>query len=191
MFRRLSAYYINRPFQQKMMLVMLLVLGMTVAVLSYSNISVLNRSFGRMTNEQTVEMAGQVTLRIKSFILDTNQLIDYIITDPAMTAFVGGDMTADDEERLIRMLERYSGSNKDIAGLLAVDRKGNMFSGSMDVLNSKPLIFEDWYLESAADADTFHVFSRPIGRNITSFTIPTKRTMSSLSARRCLMRRAR
>ncbi len=167
--KRLITFYINRPIQQKLMIVMLIVLALTVTVLSLSNITVLNRSFSEVTNEQTVEMAGQVTLRIENFILDTNQLIDYIVSEPIMDRFKEGDLSGAEEEDLLFALNRYSSNNKDIAGILIVDKQGLMYSGSMETIDNKPLTFESWYIESSAAPDDFQVFSRPIGRNITSF----------------------
>lgn len=169
MFDRIKTLYINRSIQQKMMIIMLLVLALTVVVLSYSNINVLNRSFSEITNEQTVEMAGQVTLRIENLILDTNKIIDYIISEPSIQAFESLELSTDVEEEILSTLKRYTSSNRDIAGILVVDKKGNMISNTISPIDDKPLNLENWYLETAADPENFKVFSQSIGRNLTSF----------------------
>lgn len=167
--KKLITIYINQPIQQKLMIVMLVVLGLTVGVLSYSNITVLNRSFSEVTNEQTIEMAGQVTLRIENFIGETNQLISYIISEPSMGAFVDGQLDGEGTQELLSAMDRYSDNNRDIAGILVVDKQGNSYSTTMEVVDQRPLIFENWYIESSADPYEYQVFSRPIGRNVTSF----------------------
>lgn len=169
MLKKLKPFYINRTIQQKMMMIMLLVLALTVVVLSYSNMNVLNRSFSEITNTQTVEMASQVTLRIENLILDTNKIMDYIISEPIIQGFGNEPLTSQSEEDILSTLSRYTSSNRDIAGIIVVDKKGNMVSNTMSPIDNKPLTLESWYIETAADPGEFKVFSQSIGRNLTSF----------------------
>lgn len=182
MLSKLNTFYINRSIQSKMMIVMLFVLALTVVVLSYLNVDVLSRSFSELANEQTEEMAGQVTLRIENFLFDTNKTLDYIISEPSIQTFISKNKELSNLEvnrsdqldedvnfDVLSTLKRYTGNNRNIAGILVVDKNDYMISNTMKVIDNKPLTLESWYIQTVAEPDTFHVISQPIGRNITSF----------------------
>jgi len=166
MIQKIKEYYINKSIQSKMMVNILLILAIAVVVLSYLNMNVLNRSLTNMNNEQTLELAGQVTLRIENYIQEVSKKMDLLLAEPAIKAFNEQNVN---EDELLSTLERYTTTDKNIAGILVVDSKGEMLSNTMQLVEDSPLNMESWYIQTVAEPETFHLFSQQIGRNITSF----------------------
>ncbi len=149
-----------------MMMNILLILAIAVVVLSYLNMNVLNRSLTSMNNEQTLELADQVNLRIENYIQEISKKMDLFVEEPTIKAFGQEQM---DEEAILETLERYTTTDKNIAGILVVDTQGEMLSNTMKRLEESPLNMETWYIQTVAQPETIHLFSQQIGRNITSF----------------------
>ena len=156
----------NKSIQSKMMVNILLILAIAVGVLSYLNMNVLNRSLTDMNNDQTLELAGQVTLRIENYIQEVSKKMDLLLGEPSIKAFENENP---DQDELLKTLERYTTTDKNIAGILVVDSKGEMISNTMELVEDSPLNMESWYIQTVAEPETFHLFSQQIGRNITSF----------------------
>ncbi|WZL81111.1 sensor histidine kinase [Vallitaleaceae bacterium 9-2] len=166
MIQKIKEYYINKSIQSKMMMNILLILAIAVVVLSYLNMNVLNRSLTSMNNEQTLELADQVNLRIENYIQEISKKMDLFVEEPTIKAFGQEQM---DEEAILETLERYTTTDKNIAGILVVDTQGEMLSNTMKRLEESPLNMETWYIQTVAQPETIHLFSQQIGRNITSF----------------------
>ncbi len=159
-------FYNNRSIHSKMMMNMLFVVVMSVVILSYMNISVLNRSLTGISNEQAIEMAGQVTLRIENFIEDTDKTLRVLSLEPAIIDYA---TKGEREKEALETLSRFSGQDKNIAGILLANRQGDVVSNTMRVIEDNPLTLESWYIETAAGPQAIHLFSQAIGRNVTSF----------------------
>lgn len=166
MIQKIKEYYINKSIQSKMMMNILLILAIAVVVLSYLNMNVLNRSLTSMNNEQTLELADQVNLRIENYIQEISKKMNLFVEEPTIKAFGQEQM---DEEAILETLERYTTTDKNIAGILVVDTQGEMLSNTMKRLEESPLNMETWYIQTVAQPETIHLFSQQIGRNITSF----------------------
>lgn len=165
-YNKVAKSYMNSSIHNKMMMIILFVLAVSVVVLSYMNISVLNRSLIDISNKQTVEMANQVTLRIENYIAQTDRLISLIESESSIVQFTEGII---DEALINKNLERYTSNNRYIAGILLVDKYGYMLSNTMTKLEDNPLTMESWYIQAVAEPNEIHLFSKLIGRNITSF----------------------
>lgn len=149
-----------------MMVNMLFVVVMSVVILSYMNISVLNRSLTGISNEQAIEMAGQVTLRIENFIEDTDKTLRVLSLEPSIMDYA---IKGEGEDEALATLSRFSGQDKNVAGILLANRQGNVVSDTMRTIEDNPLTLENWYIETAANPQELHLFSQAIGRNVTSF----------------------
>ena len=158
-----------------MMINILIVLSIAVVVLSYMNMNILNRSLNDLTNEQTLDMASQITYRIESHITQADKLFDIILSEPSIVGFSNNAM---DEGDIMETFERYTSNYRDIAGIMIVNKNGRMISNTMEKLEDIPLNLESWYIQTVADPQRIHIFSQLIGRNVITFTIPIKQITS-------------
>ena len=173
MLKQVKDVYLNLNIQAKMMFNFLFVIALTVFVLSYLNISVLNRSLSDLSNQQTLQMAEQVQIRIENYIKNTNKTIDFIENSSEIRQLIVQIDNENQDYSLIKAVEKkldaYANLDRNIAGILIVDKQGKLISTTMEKIEDHPLTMEDWYIQSVAQPDTIHMFSQPIGRNVRSF----------------------
>jgi len=129
-----------------------------------------SKSIEEQANEHTGQMIEQVTRNVEFYIHDMENIVSYLLGDPQIIAFLRttkeGDESLNNEVR--RILRTYTNVHPEIAGILIVNEKNLYISNEMHRISRDPLTDETWYKRAIASPNAMQLFSKPIGRNITT-----------------------
>lgn len=131
-----------------------------------------SRSIEDQANVHTGQMIEQVTRNVEFYIHDMENIVYYLSQDPKMIAFLQfrSEENRDENEALNkeirRMLQTYTDSHPEIAGILVVNDNNSYLSNGMQRLSRDPLTEEAWYKRAFTSPKKVQLFSKPIGRNI-------------------------
>ncbi|VBB08121.1 signal transduction histidine kinase internal region [Lucifera butyrica] len=129
------------------------------------------RSIEEQTNVHTVQMIQQVTRNVEFYIHDMENITHYIAQEPQVIEFLRTkekNSNAPLEKEVRRTLTTFTDVHPEIAGILIVNKNDLFISNEMYRIARDPLTMETWYRQAAAFPGKIQLFSKPIGRNITT-----------------------
>lgn len=131
-----------------------------------------SKSIEEQANEHTGQMIEQVTRNVEFYIHDMENIVSYLMGDPQIIAFLRIAKEGDRDESLNnevrRILRTYTNVHPEIAGILIVNENNLYISNEMHRISRDPLTDETWYKRAIASPNAMQLFSKPIGRNITT-----------------------
>lgn len=131
-----------------------------------------SKSIEDQANGHTEQMIEQVTRNVEFYIHDMENIIYYLSNDPQINAFLVLKGAGNSEElrdhEVLRILKTYTDSHPEIAGILIVNESNFYISNGMHRISRDPLTEEIWYKRAFTSPKTMQLFSKPIGRNITT-----------------------
>lgn len=131
-----------------------------------------SKSIEEQANEHTEQMIEQVTRNVEFYIHDMENIVSYLLGDPQIIAFL--QITKEDEKEALlekevrRILSTYTNVHPEIAGILIVNENNLYISNEMHRISRDPLTDENWYKRAILSPNAMQLFSKPIGRNITT-----------------------
>jgi len=131
-----------------------------------------SKSIEDQTNAHTAQMIEQVTRNVEFYIHDMENIIYYLSNEPMVIEFLklesNGVPTDRIDTEVRRVLRTYTGVHQEIAGILIINENDHYISNEMYRIARDPLTDEIWYKRAVALPKTIQLFSKPIGRNITT-----------------------
>ena len=131
-----------------------------------------SKSIEEQANEHTGQMIEQVTRNVEFYIHDMENIASYLFDDPQVIAFLQltkeGSSDEDLTNEIRQILKTYTNVHPEIAGILIVNENNLYISNEMHRISRDPLTDETWYKRAVASPKAMQLFSKPIGRNITT-----------------------
>lgn len=161
----------NRSIGSKLFSYFLCLIVLSVASLSVVSYGICSRIVEQETNENTVQMIGQVRKSLEFYIQDMQNIIYYLSENADVRDFLSqSDPSAPRLPALKRnvdgLMSVYSGVHPEIAGILIVNREGIYASNEMKTITRDFLTADSWYKTSAAANGKTCILNKPLGRNI-------------------------
>jgi two-component system sensor histidine kinase YesM len=131
------------------------------------------KSIEEETNKHTIQMIEQVKNNVEFNVKDMENIISYISSEPEVIESMSIVNSLDAnrvsiETEVRRILSSYTNVHPEIAGILVVNQNGYYLSNEMYKIARDPLTHETWYNKAILNPDKIQLFSKPIGRNITT-----------------------
>lgn len=137
----------------------------------FSNI-VYSKIIEKKVNLHTHQMINQIQNSIEYYLESVENIIYYISQTPDVIEYMDAEnMTSSDEQeiRLRRSLSVYTESRPEILGILIVNSNDKYISNELEKNNRDPLTNEQWYKAAVNNVGQTQYFSKPVGRNISTY----------------------
>jgi two-component system sensor histidine kinase YesM len=139
---------------------------LTISILGSIGIFLYSKAVEEEINVYTNEMLNQIKNNIDFYIKDMDNTIYYLSQDPKIISFMNGNKDHATEKDIKSILERFENINKEIAGILLINKRDSFISNKIKRVTRDPLTREDWYMKSVKSPQSILLFSKPIGRRI-------------------------
>jgi len=143
------------------------ILAVTITITSMGNL-LYKDSINHSQNENTNQIIKQINNNLESYVHDTENIINYMSTDPRIIKFLNDNKLENNEMEVeaYRSMYNFTKFNPKIAGIMIVNNNGGYISDVMNKVSRDPLSNEEWYSKAYNEPETIHLFTKPIGRNI-------------------------
>ncbi|MFT8352084.1 MAG: sensor histidine kinase [Clostridium saccharoperbutylacetonicum] len=165
---KLKTYFMNRSISSKLIFYFFgVILIVTMMITILGNLSYRN-SINFSQNENTNQIIKQINYNIESYVNNTENIINYMSTDPRILKFLSDNKLKNDnlEDEAYKSIYSFVKFNPKIAGIMVVNNNGGYISDVMNKVSRQSLINEEWYLKAYNEPDKIHLFTKPTGRNI-------------------------
>ena len=156
----------NEKLKRKITWNYLVVIMVTIIVLSTVISSFSAQYIIDSTQKSTWQLLKQINSNIDLHISKIEAFIEYLSQDERVLDFckTGADHSA---SALIKdHLKKLQDANREIAGIMLVNEKGDFISNSLTRISRENLVSEEWYRNARENAREIQLISNPIGRNI-------------------------
>lgn len=161
----------GKSIQFKLLLYFITLIVLPIVTLGGVGNYLYSRSIEDQANLHTAQMIGQVTRNVEFYIHDMENIIYYLAHDAKVREFlVRREGAAEPELRaaVSRTMATFTDIHPEIAGILLVSEHEQYISNEMYRIARDPLTREMWYQQAVASPRQIALFSKPIGRNITT-----------------------
>lgn len=170
--RELNRFFKGENIRSKLLLYFFTLILLPIVTLGVLGNVIYSKSIEKQANDHTGQMIEQVTRNVEFYIHDMENIVSYLIDDPQVITFLQRKKEEDNNEKLTneirRILKTYTNVHPEIAGILIVNDNNLYISNEMHRISRDPLTDEAWYKRAAASPKAMQLFSKPIGRNITT-----------------------
>jgi two-component system sensor histidine kinase YesM len=156
----------NRSLYFKLICIFILIIIMSVTILTFLSVHQFTSVVEDQANSHTLSAIIAVRNNIELHIHELENITTFIGENDDSKSFFQNNMSSAEEKILKNQLKMYTDTKPDIAGILIVNKDDQFISNEMSRISRDPLTNESWYKQAATSPETFHMDSRPIGRNI-------------------------
>ncbi|MED4229103.1 sensor histidine kinase [Neobacillus cucumis] len=156
----------NKSLYFKLICIFILIIVMSVTISTALSVNQFTNVVEDQANAHTLSAITTVKNSIELQIHELDNITTYISENDDSKSFFQNNMSSKVEEKLKKQLNMYTVTKPNIAGILIVNSHDYSISNEMSRISRDPLTNESWYKQAAASPKTFHLDSRPIGRNI-------------------------
>ncbi len=136
--------------------------------------TVYSQSIEKNANQHTAQMISQIQNNIEYYLQSIDNVIYYISQSPDVVRYLTEtDLSKESDELEIRvreLLNVYTEANPEISGILIVNGQDKYLSNELIKNNRDSLLLEEWYISAMTHEDTSQYRSKPIGRNLNSYS---------------------
>ncbi|WP_069998292.1 cache domain-containing sensor histidine kinase [Cellulosilyticum sp. I15G10I2] len=136
--------------------------------------TVYSRSIETSANKHTAQMISQIQSNIEYYLQSIDNIMYYISQSPDVVQYLTDDSEPQNNDlleiRVRTLLNIYTEANPEIAGILIVNTRDKYLSNELIKNNRDPLLQEDWYLSAVNQSDISQYASKPIGRNLNTYS---------------------
>lgn len=168
---RLDILLKGEKIRSKLLLYFLTLILFPIITLGILGNVIYSRSIEEQTNGYTEQMLEQVTRNVEFYIHDMENIIFYLSQEPQVMTFLRQEGKIAEDKRdssLRRILDVYTSTHPEIAGILLVNDKDVYISNELHRISRDPLTEEIWYKRAVVSPRELQLFSKPIGRNIST-----------------------
>lgn len=165
---KIKIYYMNKSIKDKLIFYFFgVILLVTLTITTLGNLLYKN-SINFSQNENTNQIIKQINNNIESYVNNTENIINYMSIDPRILKFFNDNKLENNdlEDEAYKSIYNFVKFNRDIAGIMIVNRNGGYISDVMNRVSRDSLITEEWYSKAYNDPENIQVFTKPVGRNI-------------------------
>lgn len=165
---KIKIYFMNKSIKDKLIFYFFgVILLVTLTITTLGNLLYKN-SINFSQNENTNQIIKQINNNIESYVNNTENIINYMSIDPRILKFFNDNKIEnnDIEDETYKSIYNFVKFNRDIAGIMIVNRNGGYISDVMNKVSRDSLITEEWYSKAYNDPENIQVFTKPVGRNI-------------------------
>lgn len=170
--KSLKSYFKGQNIREKLLLYFFTLILLPIATLGVLGNVIYSKSMEDQANSYMAQMIEQVTNNVEFYIHDMDNIMYYLSRDPNVIKLFRSEPTEDSEhlpENEVRhLLRTFTEAHPEISGILLVTTKDKYISNEMRRIARDPLTNEVWYKQAVATPDRVQLFSKPIGRNITT-----------------------
>lgn len=116
-------------------------------------------------------MIHQVESNVDYYIEHLKDVQHYISQDPEVEKFMqmkGQEPSKDEVLRIDKTLSMYTERNKEIMGIMLVNKSGAFTSHDMFRITRDSLVEETWFQDALKAPNDTMIISNPIGRNVST-----------------------
>ncbi|WNS80592.1 sensor histidine kinase [Domibacillus sp. DTU_2020_1001157_1_SI_ALB_TIR_016] len=158
----------NIPIKHKLVALLLCITIIPAIVLSLLIAVTVERVIEDQVTENTLQLIGQVNKSIE-YYAGNMQNVSYLLSfDPEVETFLDGKRTEEGEYSIRQFMQRLTTLYPEVAGILAVNSKGEAVSNELYAPPDWDLTKENWYKQAVEGAGIFKMIGRPKNRSITS-----------------------
>lgn len=158
----------NIPIKHKLVVLLLLITIVPAIILSILVAVTVERVIEDQVTENTLQLIGQVNKSIE-YYAGNMQNVSYLLSfDPEVESFLDGKPSEEGNYSIRQFMQRLTTLYPEVAGILAVNSKGESVSNELYAPSGQNLLEEDWYKQAVAGAGIFKMIGHPKNRSITS-----------------------
>lgn len=168
MLDKIKTYYLNKSIESKLIIYFLgIIFMLTVVITTWGNMSY-KKSINSSQNENTNQIITQINNNIDFYVNNTENIINYLSKDPRLIEFFKQNTVDNDdlESPVYDAIYNYTSINKEIAGIMVVNRSGGYISDVMNKISRNSLLREEWYQKSCDNPQSVYIKVNPVGRKI-------------------------
>lgn len=167
----LKSFFKNKSIRFKLLCIYISIILLAIIILSTLSTRMFSKTVESQSNQQTIQMIDQVTNNVEFYIHDMENIIFYLSKDEDVLSFMGSSISENSHTlpKIKRLIKTYTDSHPEIAGMVIVNEANQYLCHNMYRIARDPLTTEIWYQQAIQDPLTIHLFSKPIGRNITYY----------------------
>ena len=172
--KKSTPIFLNKSIGSKLTFYFFLVILLPVITISILGNLLYKHSITNQQDENTKQMAKQISNNIDFYIKDTENIINYLSEDPRILTFLdyetsGNEINSKDiKEQATRTIYSFATFHPEMVGIMVVKQNDIFVSDIMSRISRDPLVKEKWYLQASQNTSTMHLFSKPVGRNISN-----------------------
>ena len=159
--------------KKRILLFFLAIMLIPIITLGVFTNVVYSRVIEKNVNEHTVQMINQIQNNIEEYIKSVENVIFYITESEEIKQYLSEDNNINNTELEIKVrevLNTYKEVNPEIVAILIVNNEDKYISNGLEKNNRDSLTNEKWYKKAMNNLGKAQFFSKPIGRNITSYS---------------------
>ena len=169
--------FFNRSIKYKLSFYFSLVILIPIITISILGNLLYKNSITKQQNENINQMVSQISNNIDLYMKDTENIINYLSEDPRILKFLDNtnrnsvikqNIENGGLDESLKAISSFTTFHPEIAGIMIVKQDDTFISDVMGRISRDPLVKEKWYVEASKNSKTMHLFSKPIGRNISN-----------------------
>ncbi|MBA2936750.1 sensor histidine kinase [Paenibacillus sp. CGMCC 1.16610] len=161
----------DRSIRFKLNCIFLLIILISLLTLSFWGIRTYSSYSENQADQSTLQMIHQVESNVDYYIEHLKDVQHYISQDPEVEKFMqmkGQEPSKDEVARIDKTLTMYTERNKEIMGIMLVNKSGSFTSHDMFRITRDSLVEESWFQDALKAPNDTMIISNPIGRNVST-----------------------
>ena len=145
--KSINTYFMNKSMSYKLIVYFFgVILAVTITITTLGNLLYKN-SINHSQNENTNQIIKQINNNLESYVHDTENIINYMSTDPRIIKFLNDNKLENNEMEVeaYRSMYNFTKFNPKIAGIMIVNNNGGYISDVMNKVSRDSLSNEEWY----------------------------------------------
>ncbi|MCP3763486.1 sensor histidine kinase [Domibacillus sp. A3M-37] len=156
------------PIKHKLVVLLLIITIIPAIVLSVLVAVTVEKVIEKQVTDNTLQLIGQVNKSLE-YYAGNMQNVSYLLSfDPEFEMFLDGQGTEQGNYAIRQFMQRLTTLYPEVAGILAVNNKGESVSNELYAPPDQDLTEENWYKQAVEGAGIFKMIGHPKNRSITS-----------------------
>ncbi|MEC0226498.1 cache domain-containing sensor histidine kinase [Paenibacillus alba] len=165
-------YWQDRSIRFKLNCIFLLIILISILSLSFWGSRAYSNYSENQADQSTLQMIHQVESNVDYYIEHLKDILHYLGQDANIEQFMKLDAGQDPSGLVVAEIEKtlsmYVERNKEVMGIMLVNKNGTFTSHDMYRITRDPLTEESWYQDAIKAPSETMIISNPIGRNVST-----------------------
>lgn len=165
-------YWQDRSIRFKLNCIFLLIILISILSLGFWGSRTYSTYSENQADQNTLQMIHQVESHVDLYIKHLNDVMHYLGEDSSILDFVNLNGREPQEAMVFQIqktMSMYASRNKEVTGIMLVNKYGAFVSHEMYRITRDPLTEESWYKDAVVRPDQTIIISNPIGRNVSAY----------------------
>jgi two-component system sensor histidine kinase YesM len=165
-------YWRDRSIRFKLNCIFLLIILISILSLSFWGSRTYSNYSENQADQSTLQMIHQVESNVDFYIDHLKDVFHYLSEDAVIEQFMkmnaGQEPSQETDAQIQKIMAMYAERNKEVTGIMLVNKSGTFKSHEMYRVTRDSLIEESWYQDAVKAPGETLIISNPIGRNVST-----------------------